>query len=245
MKVGRLLLRIAVGSFFVGHGTQKLFGWFGGQGLGPTAEQFDAMGVKPGKLQATAAGFAETAGGAALVAGYQTPLASAGIISVMLTAIQRVHLKNGPWAQKGGYEYNVVLLTAAAALAESGPGALSLDALRGKQREGAKWSIFALTLGAVGAAGAHLLTEKQAAKQVEPVVPGNSAVAAEAAPEPEAVPEPVSAPAKANGRKSAKAAAVEDASSAEPVVEVVEVETEPEVEAAIDADADADAETES
>ena len=138
MKVGRLLLRAAVGGFFIGHGTQKLFGWFGGQGLKSQAEHFDNMGLKPGIVHAGAAGAAETLGGAGLLLGYRTPLASAGIISVMLTAINRVHLKNGPWAHKGGYEYNVVLAAAAVSLAESGPGPLSLDALRGKEKSGAQ-----------------------------------------------------------------------------------------------------------
>jgi putative oxidoreductase len=215
MKVGRLLLRITVGGFFVGHGTQKLFGWFEGPGLKTQAEYFDGMGLKPGKLQAGAAGVAEAAGGAALVAGYQTPLASAAIISVMLTAINRVHLKNGPWAQKGGYEYNAVLIAAAASLAESGPGALSLDALRGKQKEGARWSLFALGAGAAAAAGAHFVTEKQAAKHVVSVAPAASDVVAEPAAEivsePELAPEPEAAPAKANGRKSVKAVAADEA----------------------------------
>ena len=207
MKVGRLLLRITVGGFFVGHGTQKLFGWFGGPGLPATAAGFDGMGLKPGKLQAGAAGVAEAAGGAALAAGYQTPLASAAIISVMLTAINRVHLKNGPWAQKGGYEYNAVLI-AAAALAESGPGALSLDALRGKQKQGAKWSLFALAAGAAGAAGAHFLTEQQASKGAGPIEPAADAAVAEPPAAIVSEPEPAVAP-KANGRKSAKAAAGE------------------------------------
>jgi putative oxidoreductase len=162
MKIGRLLLRAAVGGFFIGHGTQKLFGWFGGQGLKPTAEHFDGMGLKPGIVHAGAAGAAETLGGAGLVLGYRTPLASASIIGVMLTAIQRVHLKNGPWAHKGGYEYNAVLIAAAASLAESGPGGLSLDALRGKEKSGALWGVFSLAAGAAGAAGAHFLAEARA-----------------------------------------------------------------------------------
>jgi putative oxidoreductase len=162
MKVGRLLLRVAVGGFFVGHGTQKLFGWFGGQGLKSQAEHFDSMGLKPGIAHASAAGAAETLGGAGLLLGYRTPLASAGIVSVMLTAINRVHLKNGPWAHKGGYEYNVVLAAAAVALAETGPGALSLDALRGKEKSGAKWGIFSLLLGFAGAAIAHFVAESRA-----------------------------------------------------------------------------------
>ena len=162
MKVGRLLLRAAVGGFFIGHGTQKLFGWFGGQGLKTQAEHFEGMGLKPGIVHAGAAGAAETLGGAGLLLGYRTPLASASIVSVMLTAINRVHLKNGPWAHKGGYEYNVVLAAAAVSLAESGPGALSLDALRGKEKVGAKWGIFSLVAGAAGAAGAHFLAESRA-----------------------------------------------------------------------------------
>lgn len=162
MKVGRLLLRAAVGGFFIGHGTQKLFGWFGGQGLKNQAEHFDNMGLKPGIVHASAAGAAETFGGAGVLLGYRTPLASASIVSVMLTAINRVHFKNGPWAHNGGYEYNVVLAAAAIALAESGPGNLSLDALRGKERSGAKWGYFSLLAGAIGAAGAHVLAESRA-----------------------------------------------------------------------------------
>jgi putative oxidoreductase len=162
MKIGRLLLRAAVGSFFIGHGTQKLFGWFGGHGLKNTAEAFDGMGMKPGVVHASAAGAAETLGGAGLLLGYRTPLASAGIVSVMLTAINRVHLKNGPWASDGGYEYNAVLIAAAVSLAESGPGVLSLDALRGKEKVGAKWGLFSLLAGAAGAAGAHVFAESRA-----------------------------------------------------------------------------------
>lgn len=169
MKIGRLMLRAAVGGFFIGHGTQKLFGWFGGNGLKATAENFDNMGLKPGTLHAAAGGAAETLGGAGLLLGYRTPLASASIVSVMLTAINRVHLKNGPWASKGGYEYNVVLAAAALSLAESGPGALSLDALRGKEREGARWSLLSLALGTAGAAGAHFLAQMRATPEPAPV----------------------------------------------------------------------------
>jgi putative oxidoreductase len=166
MKVGRLLLRAAVGGFFIGHGTQKLFGWFGGQGLKTQAEHFEGMGLKPGIVHASAAGAAETLGGAGLLLGYRTPLASASIISVMLTAINRVHLKNGPWAHKGGYEYNAVLIAAAASLAESGPGGLSLDSLRGKEKSGAMWGVFSLVAGTAGAAGAHFLAEMRATPEV-------------------------------------------------------------------------------
>ena len=49
MRLGRFILRTAVGGLFVGHGTQKLFGWFDGHGLDATANGFESMGMRPGK----------------------------------------------------------------------------------------------------------------------------------------------------------------------------------------------------
>jgi putative oxidoreductase len=174
MKLGRLLLRLAVGGFFVGHGTQKLFGWFGGHGLDATGQFFENLGLRPGKRHALAAGAAEAGGGALLVLGAATPLASAVLVATMLTAIQRVHLKNGPWASDGGYEYNVVMIAAALALAETGPGSPSIDSARGSERHGPKWAALALLMGVIGAAGAHAA----------------AGAAPEPAPEPEPEPEP-------------------------------------------------------
>lgn len=176
-NIGRLLLRLSVGGFFFGHGTHKLFGWFGGRGLEETAAMFESLGMRPGKRNAVAAGVAEAAGGVALALGAATPLASAAIISTMLTAINRVHLKNGPWATEGGYEYNVVLIAAVLTLAEVGPGSPSIDAARGKEKRGPGWAFAALALGAAGAAGAHFAAE------ATPPAPAE-AVAAEAEPAP-------------------------------------------------------------
>jgi putative oxidoreductase len=157
MKIGRLLLRLTVGGFFFGHGTQKLFGWFGGHGIEPTAQMFHSLGMRPGRRNAVAAGAAEAGGGAALALGLATPLAAGAITSVMLTAIHRVHLKNGPWVTNGGYEYNAVLIAVALALAEVGPGKLSLDHALGQERSGPGWALAAAAIGAAGAAGAHQL----------------------------------------------------------------------------------------
>jgi putative oxidoreductase len=157
MKIGRLLLRLTVGGFFFGHGTQKLFGWFGGHGIEPTAQMFDSLGMRPGRRNAIAAGAAEAGGGAALALGLATPLAAGALTSVMLTAIHRVHLKNGPWVTNGGYEYNAVLIAAVLALTEVGPGGLSLDHALGWERSGAGWTLAAAAAGAVGAVGAHQL----------------------------------------------------------------------------------------
>jgi putative oxidoreductase len=159
MKVGRLLLRLVLGGVFVGHGTQKLFGWFGGHGLEATAQGFEQMGMRPGRRNALAAGIAEAGGGTAIALGFATPLAASGLIATMLTAINRVHLKNGPWAANGGYEYNLILIAAVSLLVEAGPGRLSLDHALGIERSGPGWALAALAAGAAGAVGAHLLAE--------------------------------------------------------------------------------------
>src|ERR1035437_1135537 len=136
MGLGRLLLRTVIGGFFIGHGTQKLFGWFGGDGLGATGEGFEAIGLPPGRRNALVAGLAESGGGTLLALGLATPLAEAGLIAGMLTAIRTVHWKNGPWATNGGYEYNVVLISAMLGLADVGAGKWSLDHALGMERSG-------------------------------------------------------------------------------------------------------------
>jgi putative oxidoreductase len=172
MKIGRLALRATVGGFFFGHGAQKLLGWFGGPGLEATSQGFHKMGMRPGRRNAIAAGLSEAAGGAAIVLGLATPLAASALIATMLTAINRVHLRNGPWNSSGGYEYNVVLIAALLALVEVGPGEPSLDHAIGMERSGPEWAALALVLGTTGAAGAHLLASLEPAE--EPAAPAPS-----------------------------------------------------------------------
>jgi len=174
MKIGRLLLRLTVGSLFFGHGTQKLFGWFDGHGLEATSNMFESLGMRPGNRNAIAAGFAEAGGGAGIALGLATPLSAAALTSVMLTAINRVHLKNGPWVTNGGYEYNIVLIAAVLALVEVGPGELSLDHLLGNERSGPGWTLLALALGVAGAAAAHVAAESYPAP---PEAPAEAAAA--------------------------------------------------------------------
>ena len=156
MKIGRLILRVTVGALFFGHGTQKLFGWFGGHGLDSTAQAFEALGLRPGRRNAIAAGVAEAGGGALLASGYATPLAASTLTATMITAIETVHAKNGPWLSKGGYEYNVVLIGAVLALVEVGPGALSFDGALGRERSGTGWMLASALTGALGALGARM-----------------------------------------------------------------------------------------
>jgi putative oxidoreductase len=162
LNIGQLALRGVVGPLFVGHGTQKLFGWFGGHGLEATGNFFESMGMRPGRQQASAAAAAETGGGVLLIAGLGTPLAASTLISVMLTAINRIHFKNGLWSTDGGYEYNLVLIGALLALAEEGPGSLALG---GDEPHGPGRAAAALAGGVIGALGAHAYAAAQPAPQ--------------------------------------------------------------------------------
>ena len=157
MKLGKLAVRGVVGPLFVGHGTQKLFGWFGGHGLEGTAGFFEqGIGLRPGKRHATAAGLSEAVGGALLTAGALTPLASSMIIGAMTTAIRKVHAPKGPWVTEGGWEYNGLIIAAAFAIAESGPGKPSVDSVAFPRLKGTGWALAAL---AAGVAGSYLATE--------------------------------------------------------------------------------------
>src|SRR3954465_5010575 len=153
MKLGAAVIRGVVGPLFIGHGTQKLFGWFGGHGLEGTGTAFESMGMKPGKRHATAAGLAETLGGTLLTLGFLTPVATTLVSGTMVTAIRKAHAKNGLWVTEGGFEYNLVLIGAMAALAESGPGPLSVDAAGAPALKGTRWAL--LQLGAA-LAGSYL-----------------------------------------------------------------------------------------
>jgi putative oxidoreductase len=96
----------------------------------------DSIRMRPAKVHAVLARTTETLGGSLLAAGLATPVASAALTGVMTTAIRKVHLPNGPWAANGGWEYNAVLIAAVTALAETGPGELSLDRLLDTERSG-------------------------------------------------------------------------------------------------------------
>ena len=162
MHVGRLAARIVIGSLFIGHGTQKLFGWFGGPGREGTEGMMTSLNLHPARRNALAAGISETAGGALVVAGLATPLAAAGLIGTMATAIRKVHAANGPWAANGGYEYNLVLIAALTALVETGPGDMSLDALLGRKLSGPAWALAALAAGAASSAAVIALGSRSA-----------------------------------------------------------------------------------
>jgi putative oxidoreductase len=148
MSYGLLLLRVFVGAAFVGHGTQKLFGWWGGYGPQGTGGYFTSLGYRSGVLMAVLAGLAEAGGGTLLALGLLTPLASALIAAVMLNAIFSVTLKR---AFMAGSELELVYLVTAISLAAIGPGRFSLDRAIGWDDDlsGLWWGVGALVVAAV------------------------------------------------------------------------------------------------
>jgi putative oxidoreductase len=124
---GLLLVRVVVGALFVGHGCQKLFGLFGGDGMQAWTATVARAGIQPAATWATLAATAELGSGVLLILGLLTPLASALLIGDMLVAILKVHASKGLWSQQGGFEYNLVLIALLLAIGIVGPGMFSLD----------------------------------------------------------------------------------------------------------------------
>ncbi|MFF2543930.1 DoxX family protein [Kitasatospora sp. NPDC058063] len=122
---GLLLLRLALGLTMAAHGSQKLFGWFGGGGIDGTGQFFTMSGYPAGDAMAVVAGLTETLGGLALAVGLLTPLAGAAIVGTMVNAIA-VTWGGGFFAPKGS-EYELLLTAGAAALALTGPGRYAVD----------------------------------------------------------------------------------------------------------------------
>ena len=175
MGLGRLLLRLTIGETFFVHGTQKLFGWFGGYGPDGTGQFFDSLGLRPGKRNAIAAGSTETACGILVALGLAMPVAAAGLSAVMITALRTAIWNEGIKPATG--EHELLLAVAALALTETGPGALSLDSALRVERRGTSWMLGALGAGAAGSAMAISLGRREPAAPA----PAESRAAPEAA----------------------------------------------------------------
>jgi putative oxidoreductase len=165
MSIGLFILRLVVGGLFVGHGTQKLFGWFGGHGPDGTGRFFESMGYAPGKPMAYLGGWSEAGGGALLMLGFLTPLACAAIVGVMVGTLP-VHWSKGLWNSNGGYELPLVNSAAAIALAFTGPGRISLDTVLGWSTSGAAMGVGAAAFGAL-AGGVMLAIRSGRVQQAE------------------------------------------------------------------------------
>jgi len=145
-----LIARALLGVIFFYHGSQKLFGWFGGYGLKGTGGFFEsALGMKPGVLFAFVSGAGEFVAGVLVLLGWLNPIGPALIVAVMLVAIITVHAPKGFDNGAGGYEYNLANIAGAFALAAAGNGAYSLDAVAPVAMlsdPNVEWIIFAVAI---------------------------------------------------------------------------------------------------
>src|SRR5437879_774446 len=165
MDVALLVLRVVVGVLLIGHGTQKLFGWWAGPGLAGFGGGLSRMGFRPVGLWAVAAGLAETVGGLLLALGLLSPLGSLGIIASMLVATFSAHWGKGLFVTTGGPELPITNMAVAVAVAIAGPGRYALDSWWGiSLPEPVTGVVFAaMTLLGVGTAFATRRTQPAAA----------------------------------------------------------------------------------
>ena len=127
MEYGLILLRAAVGVALMAHGSQKLFGTFGGGGPHGTRKFFAGLGFRTPLAMAFIAGASELGGGLLFGLGLFTPLAALALAIVMLNAIGTVHWKKGYFNSAGGYEYNLLIIATVLAVTATTPGRFSLD----------------------------------------------------------------------------------------------------------------------
>ncbi len=131
LSLGLLLIRLVVGLTLAAHGSQKLFGWFGGNGYAKTSGWLQSQGLRPGRFWALVGSLGEFAGGLLFAIGLLTPLAAIALTASMLMAMLKFHWSNGFWNAKHGYEYPLILLVASLAVGLIGPGSYAIDALIG------------------------------------------------------------------------------------------------------------------
>ena len=121
---GLLLIRGVLATVFVFHGSQKLFGWFGGYGLQATGQWMESLGIPFGLVSAASAGSIEFFGGLLLLGGIAARSVSVPMAITMIVAAATAH--QGFDVGQGGGEYPITLAVVLAGLALIGPGGWTL-----------------------------------------------------------------------------------------------------------------------
>jgi len=132
LDLGLLVLRAVIGAIFVAHGAQKLFVF----GIAGVTGGFESMGVPLAGVMGPAVALTEFLGGITLIAGLLTRVTGVALAGIMLGAALLVHLPAG-FFLPNGYEFVLVLMAGAGALALTGAGAFSVDALIARRADSA------------------------------------------------------------------------------------------------------------
>lgn len=161
--LGLLLLRFGVGGTFVAHGMQKVFGLWGGPGIGGFAQYLDTLGFTQTTTLAWVTGITELVAGGFVVLGVATPLAAAGLLALMINTVL-LKIGNGFFvaspAGANAVELDVVLGLAAAAIVFTGPGHVALDNGRAWQRRPLPWAVLSLVVGVTAAVLVYVLLRR-------------------------------------------------------------------------------------
>jgi putative oxidoreductase len=173
VALGLLLLRAVFGLTLAAHGSQKLFGSFGGGGPAGTTTFFRSLGFRAPLLMALIAGLGELVGGILFAFGLLTPLAALIITVVMLNAIGSVHWKKGFFNSAGGYEFNLAILATAVAITAIGPGHYSLDGAIGWAISGPWWALAVIVLAALVASVTLTIGRAHATRARPQALPGS------------------------------------------------------------------------
>ncbi|MFG3102492.1 DoxX family protein [Streptomyces sp. NPDC048182] len=166
MDSGLLVLRLVVGLLIAGHGVQKVSFLLGGAGLAGGTEEFRRDGFRGGVVTALTAGGSQIGAGLFLAAGLLTPAASTAAMGVM-TVAGTVKRPKGLWVQNDGYEYPLVLVAVAGALALTGPGRFSLDHALGLPAWPLGAGVAAIVIGPAGGLAARAILRRPAARAME------------------------------------------------------------------------------
>jgi putative oxidoreductase len=129
--LGLLVVRLVAGLIFAAHGAQKVFGWWGGPGFAGWTGVLRTMGWRPAPLWALVSAGAELGAGLGLAVGFLTPVAAAALIGQSVVIVLGVHWAKGFWNAKGGMEFPIALAAGPVAIAATGPGGISVDAVLG------------------------------------------------------------------------------------------------------------------